>query len=71
MNIPGLPVDVHFGEIQDKPAHDWLGKLGHDFDDEVQKPTPEEKALLKVVLGFDPAEADEEKSDVPESKDVS
>jgi hypothetical protein len=54
-DVPGLDADVYFGEPS-KPLPDWRGEGETEDTDEA---SPEDRAAVKGVLGFDPHEIDE------------
>lgn len=52
------PADVYFGDTE-QPTPDWRKESSEDADDEAP-PTEEERAAVRGILGFDPAELEED-----------
>lgn len=65
--LPGLDADVFFGDVA-KPLPDWRPHAhDEDHDDDDDEPlSPDERAALVGVLGFDPTEW-EDGSDSPKA----
>jgi hypothetical protein len=61
-DVPGLKADVYFGMTNSLPA--WTGNVNDELDEAAEdRPLPpDERRALVAVLGFDPAELDDESS---------
>ena len=67
-SIPGLNGDVYFGDPE-KPLPDWRAEIGEEDEDDDDDDTSEEQlAAVKAMLGFDPAELNDEPEE-PEEED--
>ncbi len=50
--IPGLDADVYFGDAE-RPPPNWRKELPEDESDD-DEPTPQERADVIEMIGFDP-----------------
>ena len=60
--LPGLDLDVYFGDAEEQDDLNWRNALPEEEDDD-DEPTPEERATVVAMIGFDPAEPDEGEED--------
>ena len=59
--LPGLDLDVYFGDAEEQDDLDWRNALPEEDDED--EPTPEERAAVVAMIGFDPAEPEEGEED--------
>ena len=63
-SLPGIDADVYFGDTE-KPLPDWRAEVPENEDADADDDSPENRAGVSAILGFDPAEIEEESPEPP------